>query len=290
MEIISYVTHYNRETYNLEKSLQKYNYNYKFLGISDKWEGFVKSKIFSLYHYLKFNCSNDIVCIIDGYDMLACDYPNILLQKYKNMNIDIVYGGEKFCLKYNGTHIEKYNNISILSCRKFANGGFCIGKKDEIIKLYKWIMEQYNKYKINDDQKLIGQYINKFPNKFSIDLYQTIVFNTITTFDIENFEVVNNKIKIKSFSSFPCFIHFPSSISDDHKRYNRYGKVILKKDFKRIYNVKFVENLNIFSNLNFYLFYLFLMLIFFCLFFKIKYVLLIFFIVLCTIIKLKVQF
>lgn len=225
MHVISYITSHNDASRNLETSLIKYNYKYTFIGIGEKWKGFIKGKIKSLYNYL-LSIQDDIICIIDGYDMLANGPPSELLMKYEKFGSNIVYGGEKFCFSYNGIPLEANKKLSILNYRKFLNGGFCIGKRKDIMLLYEWILK--NCKDCNDDQKMACKYANIFPNRIKVDYVQQMVFNTITRFDTYNFKYIKKRIFIPSFNSFPCFIHFPSSESDNHERFNQYGKYILK--------------------------------------------------------------
>ena len=255
--LVSYITSHNDASRNLEASLKKYNYNYKFIGIGEKWKGFVQGKIKSLYNYLSSHLGrdHDIVCIVDGYDILANGPPEELRSKYEKEKCEILYGCEKFCFSYNGIPIDKYKNFSLWSVRKHLNGGFCIGKRESILKLYKWIIEHDD---CNDDQKLACRYANIFKNKIKIDLHQNIVFNTITRFDTNNFIFKNKRIYIPSFNSFPCFIHFPSSEADKHERFNHYGKYILGKKFIILRSNK--TSYNFFAHFELYIAIIFLLL------------------------------
>jgi hypothetical protein len=236
MRVISYITQHNTASRNLEKTLKRYGYNYVFIGLGKKWKGFVKGKIADTLAYLK-TIHDDVVCVIDGYDMLACDTPDRLLKKYKTFSSPIVYGGDKFCTNtYNNAPVSKYDNISIKDARKYLNGGFCIGKRQEIMKMYEWFIEKGRDIGINDDQKMAGLYANEFPKMIDLDIYQSIVFNTIPIYDLSNFEMKNGRVRVLSYNSSPCFVHFPSSSSDEYKRYNTYGKKILKGQFKKVYS------------------------------------------------------
>jgi hypothetical protein len=258
MLIISYITQKNTASRNLEESLKKYGYRYIFLGIGKKWKGFVKGKICGIVEFLE-TCKEDLVCVIDGYDVLACRPVKDLLKKYKSARFPIIVGGEKFCFTYNGTPVEKYKNISLFSSRKYPNGGFCVGDRIAILEMYRYIIAKGEKEGINDDQKLLGRYINAYPDQVSIDLYQNIVFNTITTIDNNAYTQKQGGIYIPCYDSYPCFIHFPSNSSDGYGRYNRYGKSILGKRFKCLYGEK---TWNFFANIPTYVIALFLLLYF----------------------------
>lgn len=284
--VISYVNKHNRASKNLERSLQKYNYKYKFLGINDVWEGFITTKIKTVLRYL-YTINDEIICVVDGYDMIASGYPDELYKKYKSQKVPIIYGGEKFCFSYNGTPVEKYKNISLWKTRKFANGGFCIGERNALISLYEWIVREGGKRNIDDDQKILGMYINQHPDRVNIDIYQEIVFNTITTIDCNSFTMKNDRVFIKPFKTFPCFVHFPSSSSDEHDRYNTYGRKILKKEFRSLIPTK--TSFHILANIPYYTIAVVLFIIILSQLFPFKYVMLTFLSVLLIVIKLKVS-
>jgi hypothetical protein len=235
MIVLSYITRHNTASRNLERSLKKYGYKYLFIGLGKRWKGFVKGKIKDTLSCLK-NIEEDIVCIVDGYDMLACDTPKRLLEKYAKFSCPIVYGGDKFCTNtYNNAPVDKYNHISLQYARKYLNGGFCIGKRKSIITMYEWFLSKSQETGINDDQKMGGIYANKFPKKVELDIYQKIVLNTLPVYDINNFEMRKGRVYVLSLKTYPCFVHFPSSSTDEYKRYNTYGKKILKWQFKKVY-------------------------------------------------------
>lgn len=242
MLVVFYATEKNRATQNLCNSLEKYGYNYVQIGYGKKWRGFVDGKIQDLFNFLKHEYYHDIICVIDGYDVLACGPPDELLLKFRQFRHPIICGGEKFCSSYNGTKIRKYRDISSWSSRKHINGGFVMGYKKNILHMYKWVISYAKTHGINDDQKILGIYTNIFPKKVDVDIYQNIVFNTITSIDTHNFHV-NNKRIITPYKTMPNFVHFPSSISDNHDRYNTYGRIILGLKFKALYDISFHRNI-----------------------------------------------
>jgi hypothetical protein len=248
MKILSPITHHTTGSRNLKKSLIKYGYDFEFVGIGHKWKGFIESKIKKILEYL-LKAENDIYCVIDGYDILACDTPSILKNKYLAFNSPIVFGGEKLCFPYNGTPIEKYKDLPFWKARKYLNSGFYIGNRIDLIEMCAWAISTCEKLGINDDQKIFCLYANTFPNKVSIDVFQQMIFNTITSIDTNAFESKNNKIYIKSYASYPCFIHFPSIKSDGYSRYNKYGKEILGKSFVLMFGSK---TWNFFANIPLY--------------------------------------
>lgn len=281
MKILSPITKTNTGSNNLKKSLLKYNYEFHFIGIGDKWDNFM-TKLKIVLKFLK-NCDDDIYCVVDGYDMLACNYPEKLLETYKNKNIPILFGGEKFCFRYNGIPIKKYKNISFINSRKFLNGGFYMGKKNDLLHMLEWAIKKSLEKNIKDDQKILCLYANTFPDKVGIDLYQEIVFNTITEWDTNSYKIKENILYIKPYNTSPCFIHFPSIKSDGYKRYNKYGKSILGYDFYPIYGEK---SWNLLANIPLY-FTLFIILNFIVFYFYKMKGILILIIILLGYLKLK---
>lgn len=233
--VLSYITEPKVSSDNLERSLVKYGYQYQFLGAGCRWKGFISSKIQCILDFCLEHEQYDFICIIDGYDVLASGPVLELIRKYKTFNTDIVYGGEKTnLLNHCHTDTIKYHDLSPIKYRKYINGGFCIGKRHSLIKLYQWIIQKSSEIHTEDDQKILGMYMNRYPSRISVDISSKIVFNTISFIDTLNFHERKNRIHIKSTDTQPCFIHFPSNKSDMYMRDNAYGASILKKDYIKL--------------------------------------------------------
>ena len=227
MKVISYVTEKTDSSRNLERSLQKYGYAYEFIGIGEKWEGFITNKIYGYYRHL-LHQPPGIYVIVDGYDMLAIHYPHILQNRYEKFKTPVVFGGEKFGFSYNSQPIRKYELESFWNSRKYLNSGFCIGDRENLMKMYLWMIRNDN---CGDDQKMACIYANLYPKLVSVDISSKLVFNTITSIDTNNYRLFGNRMLIHSTNTYPCFVHFPSNSSDAYERYNEYGSVVLKTDF-----------------------------------------------------------
>lgn len=272
MKILSYITEKNQASKNLKDTLCTQGYDYKFLGLGQEWKGFVQGKIKTLFLYL-CTAPDDIYCVIDGYDVFANNSPAKLEKLYRSFCCPIVFGGEKFCFSYNGTPLDIYRNLSVWNYRKYLNGGICIGERKSLVDMYDWILQESERSGIQDDQKLFGLYANKFPGKISVDITQKIAFNSITELDIANFHKGSKKrVFCTPYMNIPCFLHFPSSSSDGHSRYNLCGKILLGNKFRSLIGER---SWNIFANIPFYS----LCMIVFIYFFRIKFVILLSFIV-----------
>jgi hypothetical protein len=227
MKVISFITEHTESSLNLEQSLKRYGYSYEFIGIGEKWEGFISTKIYGCYQHL-LKQPDGIYVILDGYDMLAVHYPHILLHRYEKFKTPIVFGGEKFGFSYNSQPIRKYSLESFWNSRKYLNGGFCIGDRESLLKMYLWIIRHDN---CGDDQMMACIYANLYPKLVSVDISSQLVFNTITSIDSKNYQLFGKRMLIRSTNTYPCFIHFPAVSSDGYERYNEYGKAILDSEF-----------------------------------------------------------
>lgn len=176
------------------------------LGFGEKWKGFYW-KYELMIEYLKSVSENDIVCFIDGYDVICTNNLNKLKDvfiKIKNeKNCKIIVGHDKiqnnFLFKFfHNIFFGKCNNISI-------NSGTYIGYSKDIL----YILENMinNKKDENDDQILLTNYCINNPNDIYIDvdseLFLTLLY-PLTDLD-KYVEIKNNKLIYNNNE--PYFIH-----------------------------------------------------------------------------------
>lgn len=153
---------------NLKKSL---NNDLIILDNYDKNIGNL-SKIFKLREYLLNDTqikNDDIVIMIDAYDMLCIDYDkNKIIEKFKNKNLDLIVSAESNFVFHHSIvrpfFEEKYNNHK----QKYINSGFIISYKTAYLKMLNHIYKNYEKkYKldkgnirvINSDQRIISYFM-----------------------------------------------------------------------------------------------------------------------------------
>lgn len=251
MLVLVFATDNIIELQNLKNSLEMWNYTYKILGLGEKWEGFIHKQKSVLNFLNSYTGGEEIIAVIDGYDVLVCGSPEEVCLKYFKLtgNKKILFGGEKFCFSYNGTPLRKYERYNVFSTRKYLNGGICIGNKSDIVKMFTWMINYSIKTGILDDQKIACKYANIFEKRIIVDIHSEVILNTITSIDENNFKK-NGSNRVISLSQKPCFIHFPSIKSDNYSRYNNFGKCILGDNFKNV-NVEWKLPKNLFFYLNF---------------------------------------
>jgi hypothetical protein len=201
--VVSYSNIKNQGFSNYKSSLIKFEYDYIILGRGEKWKGFVESKIKTCYNHIKqLKTKNLVICITDVNDVLACDYPSNLLEKFKKFKKDIVFGMENNCLTGNcdNRHSKK---IKKNKKRRYINGGFYIGYKHAILKLFEYIIS----LKINNDQIGLGKYAHYYDN-IGFDTQSQLVLN-INSFNKNKYKYHNNRITSTESNNNPVFIHNP---------------------------------------------------------------------------------
>ncbi len=216
---------------NLEKSLIKYKYNYKIIGEGKKWINFM-TKIQTCYDYLQ-KVKYDIVCIIDAYDVLACDYAHVLIKKFLQFKTDIVVGAENDCGD-NCVPLDEYFQKNEKGRKEkrtyqYANGGFYIGYRTAILKMLRYVLD----LEIGDDQIGIGKYFNSHPDNVTLDTEGDLVSNVNIRSTYCDTYFVENRVKNIKTNSYPCFVHTPSIQFDFYRRMDYFGYHLLGKKYKK---------------------------------------------------------
>jgi hypothetical protein len=211
----------------LKKSCENNGKNLEVLGFGEEWKGFAW-RFLLILDYIKKLREDDIICFIDGYDVICVRD----LSKLKDEFLKI-QSREK-CKIIVGMEIHLDNGIipSLVfgKCKGLSiNAGTYIGYIKDIYEILN------NTYNLNpdlkaDDQLLITKYCNKTENDIYIDknneLFLTIV-NEYNELDelikIDKNEVVYNDNK-------PFFIHGPSNTYLDN--------LIIKLGYDYNYNNK----------------------------------------------------
>ena len=159
---------------NLVESCRKNGRELTVLGYGEKWQGF-SWRFILMIEYLKKIDKNDIVCFIDGYDVLCTRNLNELLNEFNKLKekykCKIIIGEQKIINKNNikelflNTIFKTYygicNNLSL-------NAGTYIGSSNDLLfALY----QIYNllPYNSSDDQILFTKYCQLHSKDIHID-------------------------------------------------------------------------------------------------------------------------
>ena len=171
----------------LKESIEKNNKKLNIIGINEKWKGFNwRNK--KILEFLETLSDNDIVCNIDGYDVICCRNLNSLkddfIKKKKNKNFKILIGKE------NGTKLDQEYLDSVF--RKCQNNFICAGTYIGYVKDVKFFIKELLNYDNNnnsDDQILFTKVCKDHPNYFCIDENCEFFYNQTTC--LKN--ILNNK-------------------------------------------------------------------------------------------------
>ena len=180
------------------------------LGYGQKWQGFAW-KLELILNFLKNINAHDIVCFIDGYDVICIRKLEELINVFKNITLrekcKIIVS--KDC-NNNSTEIDKITkNIIFGECKNTnLNSGTYIGYAynltDIIGNAYKEVNDP-----TADDQILLTKYCNIRPNDFYIDINNEVFAVVCKMFQqIDDLFIIDNN-KIIYNNSQPFFIHAP---------------------------------------------------------------------------------
>jgi hypothetical protein len=228
----------------LIESCHKNGKELEVIGMGEKWEGF-NWKYKKMITYLQSLPKDDVVCFVDGYDVLCCRDLNKLipdfLQIQKEQKCKIVVGHDKTSFMMSTASFifdffGKCKNLSI-------NSGTYIGKVNDILYIIQQIYELNPKHDA-DDQVLMTKYCSLNPNDFYIDTDNKLFLALV--YPLENIDkytdIHNSKLSYNHNS--PFFIHAPgygildnvitklgysynSNIKDEYYKYFLGNKVLL---------------------------------------------------------------
>ena len=194
----------------LQTTCKKNGKNLISLGYGEKWKGF-NWKFKLILNYAKKLKPDDIICFVDGYDVISVrnleQLPIIFKQLQKENNCKIIVGYDN--LKYTNMinkilvyfKFGKCNNIQL-------NSGTYIGYVKDIIYVLSKLLE-LNYHDNADDQVLLTKYCNSNIN----DVYVDIDNKLFLTIDAP-FQEASKFLDFKNGSVFynnqqPFFIHGP---------------------------------------------------------------------------------
>lgn len=222
IHLITIATH-NEGYYNaLKKSAKMNNYNLITLGWGKKWEGFImKYKL--LIEILNIFDDNDIIILIDAYDVIVTDNKSIVIEKFKKFNRPILlskdgYTGNSIFNYIHDKIFEEYNNYHICAGLMM---GYVWALRKLIFLMCGEELEKCKQLNLDDQILLINTCKkNKLIKDFvAIDKNNDIFYNTYGNVDnlefnfkiTDIFDIKNNKLYLKSTKISPCFIHGPGN-------------------------------------------------------------------------------
>ena len=250
--IVTVATHPQYYFPYLQESCKKNGKELVVLGYGQKWQGF-NWRFKLIINYLKTLKKNDIVCCIDGYDVVCTRNLNQLkdafLQVKKKYNCKIIVGEDKVIVNDLFSFLANIGIKNYYSeCKnKSLNAGTYIGYVEDLIEILNKIYN-LNPVDYADDQILLTKYCNLNPSEIHIDKGCDIFLTILSTnkeIDNElNFTKNNNKIFVTYKNNAPFFIHGPGETYLDnviikmdynYDYNNKINKIIYKKNYDKIF-------------------------------------------------------
>lgn len=243
LHIVTVVTESKYYFPYLVESCRKYGKEIEILGYGEKWRGF-NWRFKLMIDYLRKLNPNDIVCFIDGYDVICTrnlyELKEVFLKLYnvKNCKIIVGYDNIKYTNFLNKLLIKSYfgtcKNISL-------NAGTYIGYVNDLLKIIEQILELNSDDKA-DDQKLLTNYCN-LNDSFYIDTHNEI-FLTIDhpLHEIDDIINIHENKKISYNKKFPFFLHAPGTTYLDNtiKKLGYTDCININKKLKYKYGLMYV--------------------------------------------------
>ena len=191
----------------LKESCKNNGIELTILGFGEKWQGYTW-RFHLILNFLKLLNDDDIVCFIDGYDVICVRNLQELLDEFvikqKETKCKIIIGSDNYKFKIQNFIALYYFNQCNL---ELINAGTYIGYVKDI----KSILFNIDIKKLNsDDQVLLTQYCNKNPTDFFIDKnsnFFLVIHKPLH--DIDKYLLIKNKV-IYYNNNKPFFIHAPS--------------------------------------------------------------------------------
>lgn len=223
----------------LKESCNNNGKKIEILGYGEKWKGF-NWKYKKMIEYLNKLPQNDIVCFVDGYDVICTRNLNKLKneflrlkQKY-NCKIIIAHDKQISIMKLASFYFSKCKNTEI-------NSGTYIGYVKDLLYIISNVIK-LNLKDNADDQILMTQYCKMNLNDFYIDIDNEIFLTLLYPLhELDNLVKINNNI-VEYNNNYPFFIHAPG--------YGYLDNIIIKLGYRYDYNNKIKDELykNIIKN------------------------------------------
>ena len=251
LHIVTVATHQDGYLDYLIESCKKNNNDIKILGYGEKWQGF-NWRFLLVINYLRTLKLNDIVCFVDGYDVLCTRNLNELSNEFiklKNKyNCKIIVGQDKTILDKHNI-MQHINNFFVKkffgTCKKTGlNSGTYIGYVSDLLIV---LQDIYNLLPNNsaDDQILFTKYCKTHNKDVHIDIKNELFLTLVKPHhDIYNYiKIKNNKVLYNNHQ--PFFVHGPGGTQLDNLIINLgYNYKPTKQSTKPLISKKFFKIIN----------------------------------------------
>lgn len=181
------------------------------LGYGEKWLGF-NWRLRKMIDYLKTLPDGDVVCFLDGYDILCIRQLNGLIPEFvkikNNTKCKIIVGSDQHY-----TFLKYWAKLTYGECNsKLINAGNYIGYKKDLLEIIEYIYNK-NPEDSKDDQLLLTKYCVENPSIFHIDTKSQIFLVYMNPFtQVNDIQIMNDKVYYNNEN--PFFVHSPGGFLD----------------------------------------------------------------------------
>jgi hypothetical protein len=213
----------------LIESCKRHNKEIIILGYGEEWKGFTW-RFELLLTFLKNTNPNDIICFVDGYDVICTrnlnELPDEFIRLKEQHNCKMICGSSV----PQNLYYYYYNYLYFGLCKnKLLNAGNYIGYSKDIYAILNTIYK-YN-LTTTDDQLLLTKYCNKYKKDIYIDKKNELFWvpiNSLVEIDKNSYIIKNNNVIVNNQR--PFFVHGPAATYLD--------EIIIKLKYNYDYNNK----------------------------------------------------
>jgi hypothetical protein len=190
----------------LTKTAEKNNISIDIICLSEMTRGMDKFRAW--YNFVKsVEDDNEIICCVDGYDVVVGGGPEEILEKFKKYNCNILMGATLDVYPLDCRNILDYSNTKY-ACPN--TGGF-MGYKRDLVKFFEWRNYEYYDHVYGIDQRYIIDYYTN--NKDTVRLDSACqVFQNMILVNWKELEYKNGRFYNNIMGTYPCFFHFNGTV------------------------------------------------------------------------------
>lgn len=210
LHIVTVATHNKYYLPYLIESCKRNGIILEVLGMNEEWKGF-NWRYKKMIKYLKNIPPSDLVCFVDGYDVICCrnldEMPNVFFKLKEKHNCKVIFAEEKVFNFF----IEKIGDLYFGKCNgKKINAGTYIGLAGDLLKIIIKIHAQ-NPEDNQDDQVLATNYFKENIQEMYCDTKNKLFLTLVDPLHELDYHVhIDSKTKILTYNSHkPFFIHAP---------------------------------------------------------------------------------
>ena len=216
MKLVTVATHSERYFPYLKLSAERNGHELVVLGWGEKWQGFTW-KFLLIKEYLQSIHPNEIVCFIDGYDVLVLQDPYTIEEKFLklvgNDTNKIFISNEQY--SHNGIEnmiISYLQSFIFTQCKnKYINSGTYVGTASTLSRIFKDLCDEFKCNPNTDDQLLLGKYCANHSDMFIIDIESNmflVINSTISKIKEGEYDIsfLDDTLIYKN-NIYPAFFH-----------------------------------------------------------------------------------